>query len=88
MAFSEYLSAMRGKCRELIEELSKYFDYVSVLGSDAVDTIYRVNKKSSSAQEGDGERGFVFKMNKGGAIFEYSTSDISATPRLSIAPSA
>lgn len=77
MAFSKYLSAMRGECRELVRELSEFFDYVGILGSDAVDTIYRVDKKSSSAQDGEGERGFVIKMNKGGAFFEYSTSEIS-----------
>ena len=34
MAFSEFLNSKRKECKELINELSENFRYVSILGSD------------------------------------------------------
>ncbi|MBP5206859.1 MAG: TldD/PmbA family protein [Clostridia bacterium] len=77
MPFSAYLDSMREECRQLVEELGKGFDYVSVLGTDVKEAVYRADKKSSAAQDGEGECGFVIKMHDGRAFYEYSCDDIS-----------
>ena len=76
MPFSEYLDSMRADCRELVAELGKSFDYVSVLGTDVRSAVYRADRKMSMACDGEGECGFVIKMHKGRSFFEYSCDDI------------
>ncbi len=77
MPFSTYLTGQRENCRELVAELGKKFRYVSVLGTDLSGTDYRVDRKSASAAENEGERGFVVKLHDGRSFFEYSLDDIS-----------
>ncbi len=77
MPFSAYLNGMRGECKELVSELGKSFEYVSVLGSDIHAASYRADRKNSAVQESSAERGFVIKMNNGRSFFEYSLDDIS-----------
>ena len=77
MAFSTYLDGMRPRCRELVNKLCKNFRYVSILGTDVAEVHYRADKKSSFAQDGAGECGFVVKMNDGDCFYEYSLDDIS-----------
>ena len=76
MPFSTYLNSMRADCKELVAELGKSFDYVSILGTDVHSAVYRADRKMSMACEDEGECGFVIKMHKGRAFFEYSCDDI------------
>ena len=77
MSFSVYLESVRLKAKELINELSKTFKYVSWLATDNDATVYMVDKKNSLVREGNAERGFVLKMHNGKAFYEYSFSDFS-----------
>ena len=77
MPFSTYLDGMRADCRALVKALGNTFEYVSILGTDVCETTYRADKKSSAVRDGDGERGFVLKMQNGGAFYEYSLDDLS-----------
>ena len=76
MPFSAYLDSMRGECRELAEALGKYYDYVSILGTDVRATVYRADRNMSMIRDGEGECGFVIKMHSGRAFYEYSCDDI------------
>lgn len=76
MPFSAYLDSMRNDCKELVFELGKSFDYVSILGSNVRSAVYRADRKTSLACDGEGECGFVIKMHKGRSFFEYSCDDI------------
>ena len=78
MAFSEFLESRRHNAKELVNQLHRQFDYVSVLGVDTKAKTVRVDKNSSviSATAGT-ECGFVVKLSNGGVFFEYSMDDIS-----------
>ena len=77
MPFSAYLDSKRPDCRELVAALGKHFPYVSILGTDVSASVLRADRKSSMAQDGRGECGFVLKMHDGRAFIEYSLDDIS-----------
>ncbi|MGI6264745.1 MAG: TldD/PmbA family protein [Acutalibacteraceae bacterium] len=77
MPFSDYLDGKRADCAALVEALSGHFAYVSVLGTDVRAAAYRADRNTSSAQDGEGECGFVVKMHDGRSFFEYSLDDIS-----------
>ena len=77
MPFSTYLDSKREDCRALVAELGKSFDYVSILGTDVRSSVYRADRKTSMAAEGEGECGFVIKMHKGRSFYEYSCDEIT-----------
>lgn len=77
MPFSKYLDGKRQDCRELAVELSKRFQYASILGTDVAGTGYQVHKMASTVTETGTERGFVVKLHDGRAFYEYSLNDIS-----------
>lgn len=81
MAFSEFLESKREAMKKLVNELSDSFSYVSVLGTDVRMTLCTADFHSSSVIDGAGECGFVVKMWKGGAYFEYSLDDITGDIR-------
>ena len=76
MPFSNYLDSKRADCRELVEALGQYYDYVSILGTDVRATVYRADRKMSMVREGSGECGFVVKMHSGRSFYEYSCDSI------------
>ena len=79
MAFSEFLNSRREAAKELVAQLRKEFDYVSVLGVDIKSKTVRVDRNTSNILPGyDTECGFVVKLSNGGVVFEYSTDDIPA----------
>ncbi len=80
MAFSAYLDSKRSACRALVAELGKSFAYVSILGTDVRETIYQVDRRSSAIRDGNGECGFVVKMQNGNSFFEYSLDDLPSEP--------
>ena len=75
--FSSYLNGIRGKAKELVSELSKSFEYVSLLATDNAGVAYMADRRSTVVREGVGECGFVLKLHNGKAFYEYSFSDIS-----------
>ncbi|MBQ7444411.1 MAG: TldD/PmbA family protein [Clostridia bacterium] len=76
MSFSKFLDSMRDDCRGLVKELSKSFDYVSILGTDVRSTVFRADKNMSDIRDSEGECGFVVKMHSGRSFYEYSCGDI------------
>ena len=72
MPFSAYLDGKRAACRALVDALSDAYPYVSVLGTDVQETNYLVDRRSSSARDGEGECGFVVRLHDGGAFYEYA----------------
>lgn len=78
MGFSEFLDSRRSAAKELVTELKKRFDYVSILGADVKAKSIQVNRNTSNISAGrDTECGFVVKMSNGGVFFEYSLDDIA-----------
>ncbi len=77
MAFSSFLNAKRGALRALCQKLGETFDYVGILGADVRSRAVRVNRSVTNIGEGSvSECGFVIKMHRGGAFYEYSLDDI------------
>ena len=77
MGFSEFLNSRRNSMKALAAELQKSYDFVSVLGSDVRAKAIRVNKNTSTIGPGrDNDCGFVVKMYRGDAFYEYSMDDI------------
>ena len=78
MSCSEFLNSRRADCKALVDELSKSFSYVAILGSDVKSSMIGADKNMSSVDEGSmSECGFVIKMHDGKCFFEYSLDDIS-----------
>ena len=78
MSFSKYLDSKRSEMKQLVAELKKSFQYVSVLGADVKSTAVMVDKRNSNIAPGsDTECGFVIKMSNGREFCEYSLDDIS-----------
>ena len=78
MGFSKYLDSKRGEIKQLVAELKKNYQYVSVLGVDIRATDIQVDSNTSNIDPGsDMECGFVIKMSNGREFYEYSLDDIS-----------
>ena len=76
MSLSPFLSSRMEALSSLIRLLGERYDYVSVLGCDAKTTAYRADKNASLIREAEYDRGFVAKLQKDGAFFEYSFDDV------------
>ena len=72
--FSTYLNDIAPGLKDLIAELSKSYDYVSVLSTDSVGFNVRVSQrvKSVSGSTLTTERGNVIRVYKDGLYSEYS----------------
>ena len=71
MSFSEFLNSRRSDCKALVNELSKSFSYVAILGSDVKSSMIGADKNMSNVNEGSmSECGFVIKMHNGRSFFE------------------
>ena len=78
MGFSKYLDSKRSEMKQLVAELKKNYQYVSVLGVDIKATDIGVDINTSNINPGsDVECGFVIKMSNGREFYEYSLDDIS-----------
>lgn len=78
MGFSKYLNSKRSEIKQLVAELKKNYQYVSVLGVDIKATDIGVDINTSNINPGaDVECGFVIKMSNGREFYEYSLDDIS-----------
>lgn len=80
MPFSPYLNGKREACRALIQELGKTFSYVSILGTDVHTTVFSTDRRSSAIRDGEGECGFVLRMHRDRAFYEYSLDDPTGDP--------
>ena len=73
---NKYLKSRMPDAKRLVKELSKHYDYVSVLGSFVNTKSIRVSTHINSSDEVDNECGFVIKVYKDGRYSEYSCNDI------------
>lgn len=77
MAITKYLKEKKKLCKTLINDLSKKFKYVSILGVDTTGTSIRTDFFSTTVSDSnDQERGFVVKIYDGIGYLEYSFNDI------------
>ena len=75
---SSFLSKRIKLAKDLVNELSKHFSYVSILGNDIKAKSISCDRNVQSISDGrDTEVGFVVKMNNNKAFFEYSLDDLS-----------
>ena len=73
---NNYLKTRISSAKKLVKELSKEYDYVSVLGSVVHNKMINVSTHVNSIDEADNECGFVIKVYKDGRYSEYSCNDI------------
>lgn len=75
---SEYLLSQKPLLKELIEILSKKYQYASVLATDVTGTQYGVSQRNVSIRpNGFSERGFVVRVYDDNTYQEYSFNQIS-----------
>ena len=71
--FSNYLNKQRETLRQLVSQLRKYFEYVSILGVDTKSVQVSFQKGTPTLRDGqDTDNGFAIKMSNGKAFYEYS----------------
>ncbi len=76
--FSKYLESTKEILKELVDTLSKEYEFVSILGSDCNGKTYR--KMKGNTNIGDNmykERGFVLRIYNGNNYAEYSFNEIN-----------
>jgi len=78
LKYSSFLTDIKEDLKVLIENLSKDFDFVSVLATDCTGKVYAVSRRSSAISANDSnERGFVVRIHNGVNYSEYSFNEIS-----------
>lgn len=81
---SPYLIRMKPYLKQLIEELSKHFSYVSLLGVDTRGKDFRVEKSGARVEDSAwNERGFVIRVHNGVNYCEYSFNELEENQILS-----
>lgn len=73
---NKYLKQRIVDGKKLVKELSKHYDYVSILGSFVSNRMITVSTHINSIDDADSECGFVIKVYKDGRYSEYSCNDI------------
>ena len=73
---NKYLKSRISTAKKLVKELSKHYDYVSVLGTVVTNKTISVSTHLNSIDEVDSECGFVIKAYKDGRYSEYSCNEI------------
>lgn len=80
---SQYLINIKPSLKQLVELLSKDFDYVSVLATDVSGTSYNVGQRETRVSDyGFGERGFVCRVYQNDLYSEYSFNMIECVEEL------
>ena len=76
--FSPYLTHLAQFFRELSRELSKTYNYVSILSTDSVGLSIRISQraKSVSSETMTTERGNVVRVHQNGLYSEYAFNDL------------
>lgn len=85
MSLNKILLKSKQACRMLVEELSKTYEYVSVLGTATTGTNIRVDTKNISVSDANDEYGYVVKIYNGKGYSEYSCNVISEENYLELA---
>ncbi|MBI9010386.1 MAG: TldD/PmbA family protein [Tenericutes bacterium] len=76
-SLSVFLSKKRDAVKSIIHDLSKEFEYISILGTDTQGTTYNVSKSGSGVNDSRlVERGFVARVYNGVNYSEYSFNKI------------
>ncbi len=76
-SLSNYLESKRPLIKDIINDLGKEFNYVSILGSDTLGTVYNVSRSGSGVNDSRWvERGFVARVFNGVNYSEYSFNQI------------
>lgn len=79
VAMSKFLQQQKPFVKKLVEELSKDFAYVSVLGTDSFGKQYAAQRSGTSLNDSMwGERGFVVRVHNGINYSEYAFNEIPA----------
>ena len=79
-SLSAFLSKKRNAVKSIVNDLSKEFDYISILGSDTLGTNYSVSRSGSGVNDTMWvERGFVARVYNGVNYSEYSFNQIDDT---------
>ena len=73
---NKYLKSRIVDAKKLVKNLSKEYEYVSILGSAITSKQVSVSTHLNSIDEIDNECGFVIKVYKDGRYSEYSCNDI------------
>ena len=73
---NRFLKLRISDAKKLVKELSKEYEYVSILGSAITSKQISVSTHLNSIDELDNECGFVVKVYKDGRYSEYSCNDI------------
>lgn len=77
-AMSQYLSNQKPLLKKIVEKLSQYFRYVSILGTDTVGKRYEVQRGSIGLNDSMwAERGFVVRVYNGKNYSEFSLNNVS-----------
>lgn len=76
MALNEFLKSRIPYAKELVNNLNKEYDYVSVLGTYTKFKKISTNKNINDMADLDTDVGFVIKLFKDKAAYEYSCNDI------------
>lgn len=74
---SQYLRRNKNQLKRLTEELSKQYEYVSVLGTDVIGKRFGVQRTGISIDDSDwSERGFVIRVFNGANYSELSFNEL------------
>lgn len=73
---NKFLKSRVVDAKKLVKQLSKEYEYVSILGTLVNTKQILVSTRMNSMDDVDNECGFVIKMYKDGRYFEYSCNDI------------
>jgi len=75
---SAFLSQQKPVLKNIITDLSKEFQYVSILGTDNLGTVYSVSRMNTSVSDSKwSERGFVARVYNGTNYSEYSFNELN-----------
>ncbi|MDO4753490.1 MAG: TldD/PmbA family protein, partial [Bacillota bacterium] len=76
---SSFLLDKKKELRQIIDELGKEFEYVSILGTDVTGQNFAVRTSGMNVSpSNDEERGFVVRVMQDSGVTEYSFNDLCA----------
>ena len=81
--FSIYLQNHHDILKKIVEELSKKFEYVSILATDCEGQQINVSEKNILVKDSEwNERGFVLRVYENGLFSEYSFDTITTVEEI------
>ncbi|WDV47959.1 TldD/PmbA family protein [Clostridiaceae bacterium M8S5] len=81
LKISSFLSNQKENMNRIVSELSKNFEYVSILGEDTKGTTYDIDKYSVAVNDSFWcQRGFVIRVYNGSNYSEYSFNELGNEP--------